>query len=286
MGAILLLTAFATTPLPAHATGGRLVVIVLENKTYTKVMSAPSATPYIHTLVTQGLLFTNYMAVASGSARDYRAMTSGLTTAPPPPPENVFKAIDATAGALSWVELEESMTANCSGASTGVVPGTTHPLYTTMHDPAFMFKANETCMTNAKPLTQSTFTPANLPSLTYLIPNQCDDMHTLPKNGAACPAFDGNYTAPSPMRLSDDWLSRVVPQLLMEPDITVVLTWDEGTRTNNRIVTLEVGNGVTPGTQNATAYNHYSLEAGMYAFLGLGTPPNNGATAPVLPIPA
>ncbi|MEA2579983.1 MAG: phosphatidylinositol-3-phosphatase [Actinomycetota bacterium] len=286
MGAILLLTGFAATSPAAHATGGRLVVIVLENKTYTKVMSAPLATPYIHTLVTDGLLFTNYSAVASGSARDYRAMTSGLTAAPPPTPENIFKAIDASGGALSWVELEESMSANCSGASTGPVPGTTHPLYTTMHDPAYMFRANETCMTNAKPLTEDTLTPSTLPSLTYLIPNQCDDMHTLPKNGATCPAFDGEYTATSPMKLSDDWLSRVVPQLLNEPDITVVLTWDEGTRTNNRIVTLEVGNGVTPGTQDATAYNHYSLEAGMYAFLGLGTPPNNGATATVLPIPA
>jgi hypothetical protein len=286
IGATLLLTAFASTPPPAHATTGRLVVIVLENKTYSKIMGATSATPYIHTMVTNGLLFTNYTATANGSAKDYRAMTSGLTAAPPPTPDNIFQAIDATAGASSWVELEESMTDNCSGVSTGQVSGTTHPLYTTMHDPAFMFQANETCPTNAEPLTTATFTPANLPSLTYLIPNQCDDMHTLPKSGAACPTYFGPLSASSAMRLSDKWLEHVVPLLLAQPDITVVLTWDEGSSTNHQIVTLEVGAGVTPGTQDATAYDHYSLEAGMYAFLGLGTPPNNGATATVLPIPA
>ena len=48
---------------------------------------------------------------------------------------------------------------------------------------------------------------------------------------------------------------------------------------------LELGAGVTSGSTDGTAYNHYGLEAGLYNTFGLGTAPNNGATATPLPIP-
>ncbi len=84
----------------------------------------------------------------------------------------------------------------------------------------------------------------------------------------------------------DHWLSVVVPQLLAQPGVTVILTWDEAKKTSGQhIVTLEVGAGITPGSSDGNAYNHYGLEAGLYGVFGLGPPPNNGATAPPLPIP-
>ena len=48
---------------------------------------------------------------------------------------------------------------------------------------------------------------------------------------------------------------------------------------------LELGAGVTSGSTDGTAYNHYGLEAGLYNTFALGTAPNNGATATPLPIP-
>ena len=42
--------------------------------------------------------------------------------------------------------------------------------------------------------------------------------------------------------------------------------------------------GIAPG-KDATAYTHASLEAGLYSYYGLGTPPGDGATATPLPLP-
>lgn len=70
---------------------------------------------------------------------------------------------------------------------------------------------------------------------------------------------------------------------MAQPNVTVLITWDEG-RTGSQLPTIEVGAGVTPGTTNGTAFNHFNLEAGLYKFFGLGTAPNNGASATPLPI--
>jgi hypothetical protein len=72
-----------------------------------------------------------------------------------------------------------------------MVPGTTVPLYTSDHDPDYKYRANSTCSSNDVPMTASTFNPASLPSLSYVVPNECDDMHTLPANGQACPRPTG-----------------------------------------------------------------------------------------------
>jgi hypothetical protein len=161
-------------------------------------------------------------------------------------------------------------------------------LYTADHDPAYAYRANTTCSTNDVPLTASTFDPANLPDFSYIVPNQCDDMHTLPGNGAACPAYFGANSGASLINMGDNWLATVVPQLLAQPNVTVLITWDEGsgqTTPPQQIVTVAAGAGITPGSTDATAYTHYSLEAGLYSYFGLGPAPNNGATATPLPIP-
>lgn len=134
-------------------------------------------------------------------------------------------------------------------------------------------------------MTSSTFNPASLPDLSYIVPNECDDMHTLPANGAACPAFFGSNPGTSVINIGDNWLATVVKSLLAQPNVTVLITWDEG-RVGSQIPTLEVGAGVTAGSTDGAAYNHYNLEAGLYHYFGLGTAPSNGAAATPLPIPA
>jgi len=286
--AVLLVTAVATLTLGvpvATASPGKIVVIVMENEGYSRIVGSSKA-PYVNSLIPQGDLFRNYTAITNGSLHNYLAMTSGLTLTVSPPSPNVFQAIDATGGAETWTSFEESMSANCGAGSTGSVPGTTTPLYARLHDPAYQYRGNETCKQNDVPMTSASFDPSALPDLSFVVPNQCDNMHTLPAGGAACPAYFGDNTGSTKVAMGDHWLSVVVPQLLAQPDVTVVLTWDEGNRsTGEHIVTLEVGAGVTPGSSDATAYDHYGLEAGLYAALGLGTAPNFGATATPLPIP-
>ena len=182
----------------------------------------------------------------------------------------------------------ESAPGTCAAGTSTQIPGTNVDLYTADHDPAYTYRANTTCSTNDVPMTTSTFNPANLPDFSYIVPNQCDDMHTLPGNGSSCPAYFGPNSGSSLINMGDNWLAHVVPQLLAQPNVTVLITWDEGSNQTSppqHIVALAAGAGILPGSTDSTAYTHYSLEAGLYSYFGLGTAPNNGATATPLPIP-
>jgi phosphatidylinositol-3-phosphatase len=268
---------------PAQAASTKVVVIVMENHSYASIVGSPDA-PYINSLIAQGKLFTAYRAVQGASLPNYLAMTSGLTTALSPPSPNVFQAMDATGGAETWTEYEESMKSNCGVGSLGVVPGTTTKLYTHSHDPDYQYRDNTTCLVHDVRLTATSFNAAALPNLSYVVPNQCDDMHTLPTGGQACPAYYGPNQGTDSVQMGDNWLSVFVPPLLAQPDVTVLVTWDEGSATSKHVVTVEAGANV-PSSTDATSFNHYNLEAGLYQKFGLGTAPNNGASATPLPIP-
>ena len=281
-----MLTAATIISLPptAQAASGKLILIVLENQRYSDIVGSPNA-PYIASLISQGKLFTNYTAVINGSKPNYLAMTSGLLTIETPPSPNIFQAIDATGGARSWMSFQESMPGNCWTSDAGTVPGMPNALYAKIHDPASLNRGNNSCAQHDIPMTTTSFNPSALPDFSYIIPNQCDDMHTLPSGGQPCPAFFGSNTGSTAVGMGDHWLSVVVPQLLAQPGVTVIITWDEGTKSSGEhIATVEVGAGVTQGSTDATAYNHYGLEAGLYAAFGLGTAPNNGASATPLPL--
>jgi phosphatidylinositol-3-phosphatase len=270
------------------AAAGKLVVIVEENETYGNIVGNSQA-PYLNQLISQGELFTNYAGVADGSNPNYLAMTSGLTSEKSPPSPNIFQAIDGTGGSLTWKEFMESAPGNCADGNSANIPGTNVALYTADHDPAYSYRGNTTCSANDVPLTGSTFNPANLPSLSYIVPNECNDMHTLPGSGQACPSYFGSNPGSNLITMGDTWLGKVVPQLLAQPGVTVLITWDEGslsTTPPEHLVALEAGAGVTPGSTDGTAYTHYGLEAGLYRYFGLGAAPNSGATATPLPFGA
>jgi hypothetical protein len=269
-----------------QAQTNKIVVIVEENEPYPSIVGSSQA-PYLNQLIANGELFTKYTAVIGSSNPNYIAMTSGLSPSQSPPTPNIFQAIDGTSGALTWKEFMESAPGNCADGNSANIPGTNVALYTADHDPAYSYRGNTTCNANDVPMNSSTFNPANLPSLSYVVPNECDDMHTLPGSGRACPAYYGSNTGSSLIKLGDNWLATVVPQLLAQPNVTVLITWDEGsgsTTPPQRVVALAAGAGVTPGSTDGTAYNQYSLEAGLYQYFGLGTAPNNGANATPLPL--
>ena len=271
----------------ADAQTGKLVVIVLENEPYANIVGNSQA-PYLNQLIAHGELFTNYAGVADGSNPNYLAMTSGLTSELSPPAANIFRAIDASGGSVSWKEFMESMPGNCADGNSANVPGTSVALYTADHDPGYSYRSAITCSANDVPMTAATFQPASLPDLSYVVPNECDDMHTLPGNGQACPAYFGANAGASLIGMGDDWLAAVVPPLLAQPNVTVLITWDEGSMSTTppeHLVAVEAGAGVVPGSTDGTAYTHFGLEAGMYRYFGLGAAPGNGATATPLPIP-
>jgi len=264
----------------AHAASVPVVVIVMENKQFKSIVGSSQA-PFINgTMIAHGVLDTNYVA-APGSLPDYLMMTAGVSSTTGSSP-NVFAALGT---ATSWQEFEESMPSVCyTKGSYGVVTGTSDPLYKKGHNPAVQFTSitlTSLC-NNVVPLSPTTFNPAALPAFSYVVPNQCNDMHTMPSNGQ-CPTWNGGTnTGTSAIQLGDNWLASFVPAIAQSA--TVILTWDEGSSSNEQVVTVAYGAGVGQA-QDATAYTHASLEAGLYAYFGLGTAPGSGATATPLPIP-
>src|SRR2546423_12917648 len=81
---------------------------------------------------------------------------------------------------------------------------------------------------------------------------------------------------------SDTWLSNNVPPLVAA-GARVIVTWDEGTTADSQVLALEVGPGITPGTVDATRYDHYSLLAGLEDYFGVARL-QNAKTATPLPI--
>ncbi len=284
-GSLMILGSVVTTggTLAAGEDGSKVVVIVMENEPYSRIIGNPDAS-YINSLRKIGRLYTNYSAVAGGSLHDYLAMTSGLTSVGSPSQRNVFQATDDSGGTDTWTSFEESMGGNCGRPSAATVPGTTIRLYDQGHDPAYQLRRDESCKKNDIPMTTTSFNPAVLPSFSFIVPNTCDDMHTLPTGGRSCPAFFGPNKGSNNVQMGDDWLRVVVPRLLARLDVTVVLTWDEGTR-NEHIATLEVGAGVPAASSSSSSYDDYNMESGLYKSLGLGQAPNHGRTVAPLPIP-
>ena len=269
---------------PARAvTSDRVVVIVMENKTYAKISGNVNEAPFINSLAVTWRLFTDYHAVMNGSLHNYLAMIGGITTKPTQGSRNVFADLDASS--LRWTSLQESMGGDCGVLTNATVPGSSEKLYKRGHDPAWQFRASDSCQQNDVPMTEASFDPATLPNFTIIVPNQCDDMHTFP-TGGDCPSYFGQAHGNSAIAVGDNWLSVVVPQLLAQPDITVILTWDEGARASGQhIMTVEAGAGVVPSSTDSGAYDHFGLEAGLYQAFGLGVPPGGGSSATVYPIP-
>lgn len=273
----------AWTAAPAGATTAPVIVIVMENKSYTSILGSSQA-PFINkTMISNGLLETHYSAIMKSSGHNYLAMTSGVTDrsiAKSSP--NVFSALGSH---TPWRAFEESMPSVCyKGSSYGTVPGSSQPLYTIGHDPAVIYNdvSTTSLCNNVVPLDTAHFDATQLPAFSYVVPNECNDMHTL-ANSTGCPMWNGNTNHASSLIASGDaWLSAFVPAVASSA--TVVLTWDEGSGGTEHVVTVAYGAGIT-GSTDATTYNHYSLEAGLYSYFGLGTAPGNGATATPMNIP-
>ena len=86
----------------------------------------------------------------------------------------------------------------------------------------------------------------SLPDYVFITPDMCSDTHDCP------------------VRTGDDWLSRQVPRILRSPAFTtknslLVVTYDEGSKSNNHIVTVFAGPAARKGYTSDTRYTHYSL---------------------------
>jgi hypothetical protein len=244
-----------STAVPSISYGGAthpIIMIVMENKSYDKITRVKKAdAPYINgTLIPGGRLFTNYYATTSGSVKDYLAMTSALINVTAArSSDNIFNQLQNTAGA-TWGEYEEDMPSIC-------YTGPNQTPYMKGHNPAVAYRdiKDNATVCNAGVLQYSSFDPAHPRSFSYVVPNEYNDMHT-------------GSSVDAEIQAGDAWLANNVPAMV-DGGAEVILTFDEGTPTNEHIVTLEFGAGVAAGTTDGTAYGHYSLLAGLEDAFGV-----------------
>lgn len=265
----------------ARARDAPVVVIVMENEPFQSIIGNARA-PFINkTIIPGGLLDTQDFAIP-GSQPDYLLMTSGRTK-PPAFAANLFAALGRRV--VSWREFMESMPSTCyTVIGYHRVHGTNAALYARAHNPAVHFTnvTRTSLCDNVVQLNRSDFKPADLPRFSFVVPNECNDMHTKSTNDE-CPMWNGKTNrAASEVAMGDNWLAAFVPAVARVA--TVIVTWDEGDAANEQIATIFYGVGVTPGS-DSTIYHQASLEAGLYRHFDLGVAPGLGATTTPLPVP-
>jgi phosphatidylinositol-3-phosphatase len=167
--------------------------------------------------------------------------------------------------------------------------------YAARHNPFVYFHSiidSPTCAEHDVDLSQlptDLASVATTPNLTYITPNLCDDGHD-------SPCVDGR---PGGLVTADEWLKTWIPKILASPayqqDGLLVVTFDEADTNSPGGADACCGEGpgpnaplpgiygpgggrtgavllspfITPGTTNATAYNHYSLLRSIEDTFGL-----------------
>ena len=237
----------AVLPVAAHAAAvpslNHVVVVVMENRNYDQVRTAP----YIARLVATASSFSDYHAITHPSQPNYLALWAGSTLGVSddacPAPGSPFTAQNlghaCEAAGLSWRAYVEDLPS--VGSDKCKANG---DLYVRKHNPWTNF-ANLNHQ-NERPYTDlaKDIAAGKLPNLAFVTPNQRDDMHS------------------GSLAKGDAWLSRNLPAMVkaVGPQGIVVLTWDEDDDgPSNHILTVAAGGPVKAGYVSPRRSSHYTL---------------------------
>lgn len=222
-------------PRPAH-----LVVVVFENKAEHQVLGVPDA-PYLNALSASGARFTEFRAVAHPSQPNYLALFSGSTqgvTNDSCPQDfgdrpNVAQRLQSAG---------YTFTGYSEGLPAAGFTGCTSGRYARKHNPWVDF-SNVPASSNL-PFTAFPTDLSRLPTVSFVIPDLCNDMHD-------CDVATGD-------RWARDHLTPYVTWARSH-DSLLVVTFDEGDGTGaSRIPTFLVGPMVRSAVLSQSV-NHYNL---------------------------
>lgn len=257
---LLALAAPARAAAPHH---DRVVVVVMENKSYDEVRTLP----YTASLLAQGATLTNSFAVTHPSQPNYFALWGGNTlvtndncpaSGSPYFIENLGQMCETHA--LTWRAYSENLAV--AGSTACSYDGSVSTgLYTRKHDPwTYYQNVNHA---NERPYSDlaADIAGGTLPNLVFIIPNNCHNTHN--STTAGCGLADG-----------DAWLAANLPAVIaaLGPNGLLVLTWDEDdSSAGNHVLTVLVGPLVIPGAQSAQVVNHYTIVRMICEALGFPT---------------
>ncbi|MDX6287805.1 MAG: phosphatidylinositol-3-phosphatase [Frankiales bacterium] len=256
------------------ATYQHVIWIWFENHSYGSIVGSPQA-PYINSLGTKCVLFTNFYTETHPSLPDYIAATSGSTQglardcAPngcPITAPSLFHEVEVAG--KTWKGYAESMPRNCA-------PYDTKPYAVRHNPPPYYSDIKATCPTRDVPLGTPTsgalatdLANSTLPSFAFIAPNLCSDMHD-------CSVATGDAWLKS-------WLNAIVAsQTYRNGKTAVFVTWDEGTGGTHgqdcfttqdescHVATYLVASAAPRGLHYAGRLSHYSMLYATENMLGL-----------------
>jgi acid phosphatase len=256
-------TAAPTPPPSAKPRPDHVLVVVLENKANTQVEGNPAA-PYLNGLLASSAVMTASRAVSHPSEPNYLALFSGSThgvTSDQCPlslgqaPNLGRQLLDA---GLTFAGYSEDLPSvgftGCSSANS----------YAAKHSPWVHF-GNLPATVN-QPATALPADYAQLPTVSFLIPNLCHDMHD-------CSVATGDAWV-------RDHLDGYV-RWAREHNSVLLVTFDEDDNSSgNRILTFFTGGPIKPG-RYAQPVDHYGVLATLEDLYGL---PRLGQAVDATPI--
>jgi LPXTG-motif cell wall-anchored protein len=192
----------------------------------------------------------------------------------------------------------------------GTQSATSNDQFATRHDPFVYFHSiidSPVChsdVVSMQPFTQDLASEATTPNFNFVVPNLCNTGHD-----ATCAGPNVRGTNVGGLTAADYWLQKYVPQIVGSPafkhDGLLIVTFDEAGTSDataccneqpglntalpglsgpggGRVGAVLLSPFITPGTTNATPYNHYSMLRSVEDLFGvshLGLAAASGLTA-------
>lgn len=246
-------------PSPAH-----VIVVMEENHGYDEIIGSKQA-PYISSLAAAGASFTDAHAITHPSLPNYLALFSGAT-------QGVRD--DSCPHSFAAPNLESELIAaklTFAGYSEGL-PSTGSEVcswgnYARKHAPWTDF-ANDPSGNN-RPFADFPTNLADLPTVSWVIPDQVDDMHS------------------GTIERGDNWLFNNLSRYVawaQNNNSLLIIDWDEDEGTGwNHIPTIFVGPMVEPGRYSERV-DHYSVLRTIEDMYGLPHLGNAADSRPIIDV--
>ena len=266
-------------------------MIMLENHSFAQIIGS-SATPFITGLAATQNIATSYKSTSNPSLPNYLATIAGSdfgitnngspawggaanNATGPYRIEAPTIASQLIATGRTWKTYQEDLPA--AGSTVNSAPdGAVGALYAVKHNPFPYFASvqdDPAQRSNMVPLTQLSvdLVGGGVPNLSYIVPNQCNDMHGL---GGASPC--SGFSDAQILAQGDMTVRTLVTAITASSTwstgrnaLFIVFDESEGAPGVDPLVAIAMTNYGVIGVRDATPYNHYSLLKTMEAGFGL-----------------
>jgi len=298
---------------PARADNGRfglpqydhVVVVIEENKDFDQIYHQPNA-PFINnTLLAGGNLVLNASGIGHPSEPNYLELFSGSTQGvvgdPQPAPgapfttDNLYSELTRAGKTFAMYSEDLPAVGSLVNNADAHIPSSTvpahagdYPLYAYKHNPLAAFQAdpanpgpNQAPASANRPFTSFPTTVAgfaNLPTVSFVAPNQIDDMHGV----GQFPQTDAQKVASG-----DTWLQQNLAGYAAwarAHNSLLIYTADENdfVDPSNHILTIFYGAGIAPGSTSYDPASHFNVLRTLEDMYN--TPGYAGASAAASPI--